>query len=99
MKTVDDYIVTSKPMSLFSYWAAYVALMILLVATYSLSRWLPPSIHVGVSLLISVLKALLVLWFFMHLRSSSKTVLLFFLASLFTLWIGFVLSFSDYFTR
>lgn len=42
MKTVDDYIVTSKPMSLFSYWAAYVALMILLVATYSLSRWLPP---------------------------------------------------------
>ena len=77
----------------------YAALMVLL----GLSVWVavlelgPATIYL--SLGISLLKAGLILWFFMHLRSSTPLVRIVVLVSLLWLALLFALSFDDYVFR
>lgn len=57
------------------------------------------ALNVPVALAIAVLKAVLVLWFFMHLRHNDSLTKLFAVAGFFWLVILAALTFCDYFTR
>lgn len=79
--------------------AIWLALLILLVITTG-SAYL--SLGVGnilINMSVSVAKAVLIVLFFMNLRSSSNLVRIAALAGLFWLSFMFVLSASDYLTR
>jgi cytochrome c oxidase subunit 4 len=85
--------------SLFTYVVIFVLLMLLLIATViagnmDLGRW-----NTVVALLIAVLKALLVILFFMHVRHSSHLTMIFVVAGF--LWLGLLLALTatDYATR
>lgn len=82
-----------------TYLVIYVLLMVLLVATViagsvNLGRW-----NTVISLLIAVIKALLVVLFFMHVRHSSRLTWIF--AGAAFLWLGLLLSLTltDYASR
>jgi len=82
-----------------TYLAVFFALLVLTLAT-----WLVAQVDLGwandvVALTIAVTKALLVLWFFMHLRYSTRMTLLTAVAGFFWLGILLVLTLSDYLTR
>jgi cytochrome c oxidase subunit IV len=81
------------------YYRVFAALMVLLVLTLvaaarDLGEW-----NVVIAITIAVIKALLVLLYFMHLRWSTKLVQLFAGAALFWLAILFAITLGDYFTR
>jgi cytochrome c oxidase subunit IV len=77
----------------------FFALMVLLVLTlYAASKDLGEW-NIVIAITIAVIKALLVLLFFMHLYYSTKLVKLFSAAALFWLAILFALTLGDYFTR
>jgi cytochrome c oxidase subunit 4 len=81
------------------YYRVFVALMVFLVLTlvaaaFDLGEW-----NVVIAITIAVIKALLVLLYFMHLRWSTKLVQLFAGAALFWLAILFAITLGDYFTR
>src|ERR1051326_5730290 len=76
-----------------------IALMVLLgltllAAVFDLHEW-----NVIIALTIAVVKALLVVLYFMHLRFSSRLVQVFGGAALFWLLILFALTLTDYFSR
>src|SRR5689334_6761518 len=73
----------------------FAALMVLLVLTlvaamFDLHEW-----NVVIAITIAVIKAVLVVLFFMHLRYSTKLVQVFGTAAVFWLLILFVLTFND----
>src|SRR5439155_497719 len=77
----------------------FTALMVLLVLTlvaamYDLGEW-----NVVIAITIAVIKAVLVVLYFMHLRWSSLLVRVFGGAAIFWLVILFALTLGDYFTR
>jgi cytochrome c oxidase subunit IV len=77
----------------------FFALMVLLVltlyaASMDLGEW-----NIVIAITIAVVKAVLVVLFFMHLYYSTKLVKLFGAAALFWLAILFALTLGDYFTR
>jgi cytochrome c oxidase subunit 4 len=77
----------------------FAALMVLLVLTLAaaakdLGEW-----NIIIAVTIAVIKAVLVVLFFMHLFWSTKLVKLFGVAALFWLAILFALTLGDYFTR
>jgi cytochrome c oxidase subunit IV len=81
------------------YFAVFIALMVMtgltvLVATYNLGR-----LNAIVALSIAVLKASLVVLYFMHVRYSSRLTWVFVGAGFFWLMIMFALTLSDYMTR
>ena len=91
----DKHHIVSLP----TYFAIYVALLVLLGATVgvyylNLGFW---SIAIGV--LIAVVKAVLILLYFMHVRFSSKLVMVFAVAGFIWLAIMIGLTFSDYISR
>jgi cytochrome c oxidase subunit IV len=91
---MTDHVVPKK-----IYYGIFGALMVLLVATVGvayvhLGRW-----NVAAALTIAVVKALLIILYFMHVRYSSRLVWLFVGAGFFWLGIMFVFAFSDYLTR
>ena len=82
-----------------TYLAVFAALMVLTLIT-----WLVAQVDLGwandvVALAIAVTKALLVLWFFMHLRYSTRMTVLTALAGFFWLGILIFLTLNDYLTR
>jgi cytochrome c oxidase subunit 4 len=82
-----------------TYYAVFVALLALTFVT-----WWVAQIDLGwandvVALTIAVTKALLVLWFFMHLRYSTRMTVLTALAGFFWLGILIFLTLNDYWTR
>lgn len=82
-----------------TYIAVFAALLVLTLIT-----WLVAQVDLGwandiVALTIAVTKALLVLWFFMHLRYSTRMTVLTALAGFFWLGIMIFLTLSDYLTR
>jgi cytochrome c oxidase subunit 4 len=82
-----------------TYALVFAALMVLLVITlvaaaYDLGEW-----NLVIAITIAVLKALLIVLYFMHLRWSSYLVRIFAGAALFWLAILFVLTLQDYFSR
>ena|SRR5438046_9121218 len=59
----------------------------------------PGPLNVIIALTIAVIKATLVVLYFMHVRYSSRLIWVIFASALFWLAILFALTFSDYFTR
>ena len=81
------------------YYAVFGALMVLLAATVLIAY-----IHLGklnfiAAVSIAVVKAVLIILYFMHVRYSSRLLWIFVGAGFFWLGILFALSFSDYLTR
>ena len=68
----DDH----KHTTIVGYWGVFIGLMILTVATYGayLLHIENPVLNIAVALGIAILKASLVLYFFMHLRESAVIV-------------------------
>lgn len=82
-----------------TYYIIYGVLLLLLVLTVAVTE-----LHLGIfgiliALMIAVAKALLVLFYFMHLRYSSRLTWLFASAGFVWLLILFVFLLSDYLTR
>ena len=81
------------------YFLTFAALMVLTAATVWVATidlgWANDVVAMG----IAVTKALLVLWFFMHLRYSTRVTLLTAAAGFFWLAILIFLTLNDYFTR
>lgn len=82
--------------------AYYVVFVVLIVCTYL--TWQVAYFDLGklntvVALAIAALKATLVVWFFMHARSSPRLILLVAFGAVFWLGILLVLTASDYLTR
>ncbi|MFN2515487.1 MAG: cytochrome C oxidase subunit IV family protein [Pyrinomonadaceae bacterium] len=82
----------------------YVAIFLALMAGTALTVWaglqdFPGHLNVIIALTIAVIKATLVVLYFMHVRYSSRLVWVVFASALFWLGILFALTFSDYWTR
>jgi cytochrome c oxidase subunit 4 len=89
----------SRKSSLTSFFVIYAALIVLLLATIFANTLPLGPFSLLVALLIAIAKALLVIYFFMHLRLASKVTWLF--AACGFLWLAmlFTMTFSDYLTR
>jgi cytochrome c oxidase subunit 4 len=82
----------------------YVAIFLALMVGTALTVWagvqdFPGPLNVIIALTIAVIKATLVVLYFMHVRYSPRLVWLIFGSALFWLGILFALTFSDYWTR
>ncbi len=82
----------------------YVAIFLALLVGTALTVWagfrdFPGQLNVIIALTIAVIKATLVVLYFMHVRYSSRLVWVIFASALFWLAILFALTFSDYWTR
>ena len=91
---MSEHIVSRK-----LYFTIFIALMILTaltvwVANFDLGKW-----NAVVALTIAVLKGLLVVLYFMHVRYSSRLTMVFVAAGFVWLIIMVALTLSDYFTR
>jgi cytochrome c oxidase subunit IV len=81
------------------YLGIWAALMVLLfvtwgVAQHNLGKW-----NIVAAMTVAVLKMLLVILFFMHVRHSSRLTWIFVAAGFFWLFIMFTLVMGDYMTR
>ena len=82
------------------YIGVFLALMVLTTLTVVVATYELPGIwNVVVALTIAVIKATLVVLFFMHVRWSSRLTAVFVVAGLFWLVIMVALTLSDYSTR
>ena len=81
------------------YFVIFSALIVLTVVTYFVAKVNLHQFNAIVALTIAVIKALLVVLYFMHLRYSSRLTWVFVGAGLFWLFIMIVLTLSDYMTR
>lgn len=77
----------------------WVALMVLLAATMAVSLFQLGALNVILNLGIAVAKAVLIGWFYMHLRGSTGMTRLFSIAVLFWLAVMFGLTLNDYISR
>jgi cytochrome c oxidase subunit IV len=90
---------TQHVMSVRTNIAIFVALLVLLVATVG-AAYLPLGImHVPVAMTIAVVKAALIMLFFMHLLHSHRLMMIVSVASFFWLAIMVALTLNDYLTR
>jgi cytochrome c oxidase subunit 4 len=83
-----------------SYWLVYAILMLLLITTVGLAFVdFGRNINNSIAFIIAIMKAILIILFFMHVKSE-KWVTWFFVGAGF-LWLGimFVLTATDYVTR
>ncbi|MFL6201992.1 MAG: cytochrome C oxidase subunit IV family protein [Thermoanaerobaculia bacterium] len=81
------------------YFGVFAALIVLTAATVIVANFDLGWANNVVALGIAVTKALLVLWFFMHLRYSTRVTMLTALAGFFWLAILISLTLNDYLTR
>ena len=82
----------------------YVTIFLALLVGTTLTVWagfkdFPGQLNVIIALTIAVIKATLVVLYFMHVRYSSRLIWVVFGSALFWLAILFALTFSDYLTR
>jgi len=82
----------------------YITICLALMTGTSLTVWaglrdFPGPLNVIIALTIAVVKATLVVLYFMHVRYSSRLIWVVFASALFWLGILFALTFSDYLTR
>ncbi len=80
-------------------YSVFAALMALLGATVAIAYIHLGKLNVIAALTIAVIKAVLIILYFMHVRYSSRLVWIFAGAGFFWLAILFALSFADFFTR
>lgn len=81
------------------YVSVFLALMFFTVLTVVVAYYDLGRANVFIALTIAVIKATLVVLFFMHVRWSSRLTMVFVLAGLFWLVIMVTLTLSDYLTR
>lgn len=81
------------------YFLTFGALMVLTALTVIVANFDLGWANDVVAMAIAVTKALLVLWFFMHLRYSTRVTVLTAVAGFFWLAILIFLTLNDYFTR
>ena len=81
------------------YFAVFAALVVLTVVTWSVAKLDLGKMNAIVALTIAVIKATLVVLYFMHVRWSSRLTWVFVCAGFFWLLIMVALTLSDYFTR
>jgi cytochrome c oxidase subunit IV len=91
---MSEHIVSKK-----LYYIIFGSLMILTILTVAVARLDLGRWNDVVALTIAVIKALLVVLFFMHVRYSSRLTWVFVAAGFFWLGILLVLTLSDYMTR
>jgi cytochrome c oxidase subunit 4 len=82
----------------------YITICLALMMGTALTVWaglrdFPGKLNVIIALTIAVIKATLVVLYFMHVRYSSRLIWVVFASALFWLGILFALTFSDYLTR
>ncbi|HEV7797622.1 MAG TPA: cytochrome C oxidase subunit IV family protein [Pyrinomonadaceae bacterium] len=82
----------------------YVTIFLALMVGTALTVWaglhdFPGNLNVIIALTIAVVKATLVVLYFMHVRYSSRLIWVVFTSALFWLAILFVFTLSDYWTR
>jgi cytochrome c oxidase subunit 4 len=82
----------------------YVTIFLALMAGTTLTVWaglhdFPGQLNVIIALTIAVIKATLVVLYFMHVRYSSRLIWVVFASAIFWLGILFALTLSDYWTR
>lgn len=82
----------------------YVTIFLALLVGTALTVWaglrdFPGKLNLIIALTIAVIKATLVVLYFMHVRYSSRLILVVFTSALFWLAILFALTLSDYWTR
>jgi cytochrome c oxidase subunit 4 len=82
----------------------YFTIFLALMAGTALTVWaglqdFPGQLNVIIAMTIAVMKATLVVLYFMHMRYSSKLIWVVFASALFWLAILFAFTFSDYWTR
>ena len=82
----------------------YLTIFLALMAGTALTVWaglrdFPGQLNVMIAMTIAVVKATLVVLYFMHVRYSSKLIWVIFTSALFWLAILFAFTFSDYWTR
>jgi cytochrome c oxidase subunit 4 len=82
-----------------TYFVIFAALILLTALTYGVALLDLGRFNAIVALTIAVIKAMLVVLFFMHLRYSSRLTWIFVGAGLFWLLIMIVLTLSDFLTR
>ncbi|HVS30930.1 MAG TPA: cytochrome C oxidase subunit IV family protein [Thermoanaerobaculia bacterium] len=85
--------------SLAMYFGVFLALMVLTAVTVWVSRIDLGAMNVPVALAVAIVKAALVILFFMHVLHSTRLTWVVVISAF--LWLGvlFVLTFSDYMTR
>jgi cytochrome c oxidase subunit 4 len=81
------------------YYTVFGSLMALLAATVLIAYIHLGKLNVIAALTIAVIKAVLIILYFMHVRYSSRLLWIFVCAGVFWLGIMFALSFSDFLTR
>ena len=81
------------------YVGVFAALMVLTTATVAVAYVDLGMLNIGVALTVAVLKAALVVLFFMHVKYSSRLVQLVVIASIVWLVILFAITLTDYVTR
>ena len=82
----------------------YLIIFLALMVGTALTVWaglrdFPGQLNVIIALTIAVIKATLVVLYFMHVRYSSRLIWVVFTSALFWLAILFALTFADYWTR
>ena len=91
---MPEHIVEKK-----TYYTVFAALMVLLAATAGIAYIHLGELNIIAALTIAFLKATLIVFYFMHVRYSSRLIWIFAGAGFFWLGILFALSFADYLTR
>lgn len=82
------------------YFKIFLALLLLLVATVGASKiHLPGYGNILLAMAIAVVKAVLIVLYFMHMRWTGKLVAVMFLSSVYVLGLGLILIFADYWYR
>jgi cytochrome c oxidase subunit 4 len=83
-----------------TYWTVFAALMVFLVLTVAVANFhLVHELAIGLALTIAIIKAVLVILFFMHVKYSSKLTWVFVGAGFFWFLIMVTLTFGDYISR
>jgi len=81
------------------YWKIWAALLVLLFATWGVAEFDLGQFNIVAAMSIAVVKMLLVILYFMHVRHSSRLTWLFVGAGFFWLAIMISLTMGDYLTR
>jgi|SRR6266516_2969283 len=81
------------------YIGIFAALMVLTILTVAVSRFDLGLLNTPIALSIAVVKATLVILFFMHVIHSTRLTWVVIISSFLWLALLFVLTFADYFTR
>lgn len=81
------------------YWMVFFILMILLLATVGAAYINLGHFNVPVAYSIAIVKAALILWFFMHLKQSTRLSHVFAFASFAWLALMLIITLGDYFSR